>query len=257
MDLLYAIILGLIQGFTEWLPISSSGHLVIAQTLLGLDVPAEFDIVIMIGTIMALLIYLRERIFWIIKGLLAKDQKAWNYACLMVIAGVFTAILGFAGEGFFKGLFAKPFVVSLLIIVTGLFLFIVSRCNPKKTNLGIKEAAIIGIAQGIAVAPGISRSGSTIGTGMLLGIEAKEAAEFSFLIGAPAMVVASLLEFADARMVGLDLSIILAGIIAAFIAGYLSIGFFMEILKRGKLSWFSYYCIIAGSVFAVLSVGII
>jgi len=256
MDLFYAIILGLIQGFTEWLPISSSGHLVIAQTLLGLDVPAEFDIVIMIGTVIALLIYFREKVFWLAKGLLARDHKAWHYLYLMAIAGVFTAILGFLLKDFFKGLFSQPFIVSLLIIVTGLFLFIVSRYNPRKAELGAKQAVIIGIAQGVAVAPGISRSGSTIGTGMLLGVEAKDAAEFSFLIGAPAMVVASLLEFADAQAIGLDISILLAGIIAAFFAGYLSIGFFMEILKRGKLSWFSYYCVIAGLVFAVLTIGL-
>jgi undecaprenyl-diphosphatase len=255
MDLLSAILLGLLQGFTEWLPISSSGHLVVAQSLFGLDVPAEFDIVIMIGTILALLIYLRERIFWLLKGVLAKDRKALNYIYLMAIAGVLTAILGFAGKRFFKGLFAEPFTVSLLIIVTGLFLFIVSRYKPKKAELGVKEAAIIGLAQGISVAPGISRSGSTIGTAMLLGVEAKEAAEFSFLIGTPAMIVASLLELVDAPAVGLDISIILAGIISAFLAGYLSIGFFMEILKRGKLSWFAYYCILAGLVFAALTIG--
>jgi len=255
MDLFYAILLGLIQGFTEWLPISSSGHLVVAQTLLGIDVPAEFDIVIMMGTVLALLIYFRERIFWLLKGILAKDRKALEYLALMVISGILTAVLGFFGRGFFKGLFSEPFAVSVLIIITGIFLLIVSRHKPVPSRLGFREAAIVGLAQALAVAPGISRSGSTIGSAMLLGVEAKEAAEFSFLIGAPAMAVASLLEFFEAQAIGLEIPALFAGTVAAFVAGYLSIGFFMDMLKKGKLSWFAYYCMAAGAVFAALTIG--
>ena len=256
MDLVSALILGLIQGFTEWLPIPSSGHLVIAQALMKLDVPAAFDILIMIGTIGALLLYFRDRVLWLVFGLFGRDPRALRYIGLMVLAGLFTAIIGFPGKALFEGLFHQPFVVSLLIVVTGIFLLLVSKFSlPRPDALGPASAILIGIAQGIAVAPGISRSGSTIGTGMLLGVGPKEAAEFSFLVGVPSMIVASLFELKDAVAVGLDPVTMLVGIVAAFVAGYASIGFFMKILEAGNLKWFGYYCVIAGLAFAALTFG--
>jgi len=253
MDVFSALLLGLIQGFTEWLPISSSGHLVIAQSLLHISAPAEFDIVIMLGTIAALLLYFRKKIITLANGLLRREPNAVKYILLMLLAGIPTAIVGFAGKAFFKSLFSQPFIVSLFIILTGIFLYFASRKREQKKDLDAKSAFAVGLAQGIAVAPGISRSGSTIGTALLLGIKPTEAAEFSFLIGAPAMLVASLLEFKDLASTTFDMQLAAVGIVAAFIAGYASIAFFMEILKRGKLELFAYYCIIAGLLFAALT----
>ncbi|MFA6036406.1 MAG: undecaprenyl-diphosphate phosphatase [Candidatus Micrarchaeia archaeon] len=253
MDILQALLLGLVQGFTEWLPISSSGHLVIAHTLLNIPSNAAFDIVLMIGTIAALLIYFREKIIWLLKGIISREKGAVHYVLLLVLAGIPTGIIGFAGKKFFEGLFAMPFLVSIFIFITGLFLFLASRAKNASKPITTTSAFAVGIAQGIAVAPGISRSGSTIGTALLLGVEPKAAAEFSFIVGIPAMIVASLLEFQG--MGGVGSSALAIGLLASFAAGYASIGFFMEILKRGKLAWFAYYCLAAGIAFALLTYG--
>jgi undecaprenyl-diphosphatase len=252
MDIAAAILLGLIQGLTEWLPVSSSGHLVIAQTLLGLSVPAEFDIVIMAGTTLAILLYFRARLLQLGMGLLARDPSAWRYMGLMVLAGIPTAIVGFAGRAFFKGLFSQPLIVCALLAVTGLFLLLAGAPRTETRPLDARSALLIGLAQGVAVAPGISRSGSTIGTGLLMGIEPREAAIFSFFIGAPAMMVASTLEFVQGGAALMDPSLMLAGSLAALLAGYASIGVLMRMLQTGRLRWFGYYCLAAALVFGLL-----
>jgi len=247
-----AIFLGLVQGFTEWLPISSSGHLVIVQALLGISVPPDFDIVIMAGTIAALILYFRRKILTVFLGVVAGERHALFYAALIVLSGIPTGIIGFAGKPFFTSLFGQPFMVSLLIIVTGLFLLLASRKKDQKAELNIRSALLIGIAQGIAVAPGISRSGSTIGTALLLGIKPKDAAEFSFLIGIPAMTIASALTYMDQPVPGTGFAPLLVGVVTAFVAGYASIGLFMKLLQENRLYYFAVYCIVAGSIFAVL-----
>jgi undecaprenyl-diphosphatase len=253
ITILEALFLGLVQGFTEWLPISSSGHLVIFQSLLGISVPPEFDIVIMMGTIAALILYLRKKILQLLSGMVARERTALMYIGLIIVSGIATGIIGFAGKQFFKALFGQPFIVSLLIIVTGIFLFIASRPRKQEGEVGVKSALWIGAAQGIAVAPGISRSGATIGTALLLGIKRRDAAEFSFLIGIPAMTIASVLTFLEEPAAGTGFAPLLVAIIAAFIAGYASIGLLMKWLQENKFYYFAIYCVIAGSIFAVLT----
>jgi undecaprenyl-diphosphatase len=172
-----------------------------------------------------------------------------------VIAGIATAAIAFPAKHFFTGLYDQPFIVCLLLILTGIFLFVASRRKIHDTDLSNKSALLIGIAQGIAVAPGISRSGSTIGTALLLGIRPKEAAEFSFIIGIPTMLVAALITLAEDPGAGVPLAPMVVGIAAAFAAGYASIGFFMKLLEKNHLDYFAGYCIVAGLVFAVLIAG--
>jgi undecaprenyl-diphosphatase len=253
VTILQALFLGLVQGFTEWLPISSSGHLVIFESLLGITVPADFNIVIMMGTIAALILYFRKKIFLLLSGIIALERPALYYVALIVLAGIPTGIIGFAFRQFFKALYGLPFIVSLLLIVNGLFLFLASRKKDQKAEVEPKSAVIIGIAQGIAVAPGISRSGSTIGTALLLGIKPRDAAEFSFLIGIPAMTIAAVLTYMEEPVSGSGYLPLLVAIIAAFIAGYASIGLFMKWLQENRLYYFAVYCVIAGSIFAVLT----
>jgi undecaprenyl-diphosphatase len=248
-----ALFLGLVQGFSEWLPISSSGHLVILQSLLGISVPPEFDIVIMAGTIAALVLYFRVKILSLFTGLAAFDKLALRYLLFIILAGAATALIGFSVKPFFLGLFTQPFIVSLLLIVTGIFLFIASRPRVMDREITGKSALFVGIAQGIAVAPGISRSGATIGTALILGVKPRDAAEFSFLIGIPAMTIASVLTFLEEPAAGTGLGPLAAGVLAAFIAGYVSIGVFMKLLQENHLNFFAFYCIAAGCVFAVLT----
>jgi len=247
-----ALFLGLVQGFTEWLPISSSGHLVIFQSLLGISVPPDFDIVIMVGTIAALILYFRKKIYLLLRGIVKFERPALTYAALIVLSGIPTGIIGFAGKEFFKGLFSQPFVVSILIIITGIFLFIASRPKDRQAEVDAKSALWIGVAQGLAIAPGISRSGATIGTALLLGVKPPEAAEFSFMIGIPAMTIAAVLTYLEEPASGSAFAPLLVAVIAAFIAGYVSIGLFMKWLQENRLYYFAIYCVVAGSVFATL-----
>jgi undecaprenyl-diphosphatase len=253
ITILEALFLGLVQGFTEWLPISSSGHLVIFESLLGISVPADFNIVIMMGTIAALILYFRKKILLLLRGIAAFERTTLTYVGLIVLSGIPTGIIGFAGKQFFKGLFGQPFVVSLLIIVTGIFLFIASRAKNQNAEVDAKSALLIGVAQGFAVAPGISRSGATIGTALLLGIKPRDAAEFSFLIGIPAMTIAAVLTYLEEPVSGTGYVPLLVAIIAAFIAGYASIGLLMKWLQENRFWYFGVYCVIAGSIFAVLT----
>jgi undecaprenyl-diphosphatase len=253
ITVLEALFLGVLQGFTEWLPISSSGHLVVFQTLFGISVPPDFDIVIMAGTIAALILYFRKKIFLVLAGIVVLDRPSLMYAALIVLSGIPTGIIGFAGKHFFKSLYTMPFVVSLLIIVTGLFLFLASAKKEQGAVVDTKSALLMGIAQGIAVAPGISRSGSTIGTALLLGIKPREAAEFSFLIGIPAMIIAAGLTYMEGPVFSTGVLPLAVAIIAAFVAGYASIGLFMKVLQENHLYYFAVYCVVAGSVFAIVT----
>jgi undecaprenyl-diphosphatase len=248
----HALILGLLQGFTEWLPISSSGHLVIVQSLMGIEAPAQFDIVIMLGTIAALILYFRTRILSLIRGLGTGDPASIRYILFIVIAGIATAVIGFSGKRFFIGLYDQPLIVCLFLILTGIFLYAASRPAVHESDLSNKSALLIGIAQGLAVAPGISRSGSTIGTALLLGIPPRKAAEFSFIIGIPTMLVASLIIFLEEPGGGVPVISLVVAIAGAFVAGYASIGIFMKLLEKNHLDKFAYYCILAGFVFAIL-----
>jgi undecaprenyl-diphosphatase len=248
-----ALFLGLVQGFTEWLPISSSGHLVIFQSLLGISVPPDFDIVIMMGTIAALILYFRKKILLLLSGMVAFERTALMYVALIALSGIPTGIIGFAGKEFFTGLFSQPFFVSILLIITGIFLFIASRPKNQKAEIDAKSALVIGVAQGFAIAPGISRSGATIGTALLLGIKPKDAAEFSFLIGIPAMTIASVLTYVEEPASGTGFAPLLVAIIAAFVAGYASIGLLMKWVQENKLYYFALYCVIAGSIFAIVT----
>jgi undecaprenyl-diphosphatase len=248
-----AIILGVVQGITEWLPISSSGHLVIVQSLLGISIPAAFDIVIMVGTIIALILYFRQTLRSLLSGIFTGDRTALRYCSFIVIAGIGTALVGFPGKKFFEGLFYQPFLVSCLLIVTGIFLFIASKAKPPAGEMTAKKSFIIGIAQGIAVAPGISRSGSTIGAALLFGIKAEDAAVFSFLIGIPAMIIASVVTFLEEPAGTVTFAPLAAATVTAFITGYASIGLLMKLLKEDRFIIFAYYCIGAGLLFAVLT----
>jgi undecaprenyl-diphosphatase len=248
-----AIVLGTVQGFTEWLPISSSGHLVIVQSLLGITVPAAFDIVIMIGTIIALILYFRQTLLSLVQGIFRGDQATLRYCSFIVIAGIGTALVGFSGKSFFKELFYQPFIVSCLLIVTGIFLFIASKAKPPAGEMTARKSLVIGIAQGIAVAPGISRSGSTIGAALLLGIKAEDAAVFSFLIGIPAMTIASLVTFFEEPAATVTFAPLAVATVTAFVTGYASIGLLMKLLKENRFIIFAYYCIGAGLLFALLT----
>lgn len=258
MDPLQAIFLGLLQGTTEWLPVSSSGHLALAQIFLGLKAPVAFDLALHLGTLAAVFAYFWNDIIGITRGFFSLDWKSGGFATavLILVAMVPTAIIGFAFKGFFEQMFSNPAQIGLALMITGLILYVASKSRNKNKEISAVESVVIGVAQGVAVAPGISRSGSTISAAMLLGVSPEKAAKFSFLLGIPAILGASIIEIAGqhAELSAIPSPSLFAGVVAAAAAGYLSIGFLLDVLKKARLQYFAYYCWALGLAAVLASV---
>jgi undecaprenyl-diphosphatase len=246
-----AIFLGIIQGITEWLPVSSSAHLALVQHYLGVSAPVSFDVSLHLATILAVIAYYRHDLLSLGRGAIACDPKSVRFAGLILIAAIPTAIIGFAFRDLFKSMFASPAAIAIMLAMTGIFLIIANRANGA-SQPDAKASLAIGVAQGIAVAPGISRSGATIGTALLLGMRKDEAARFSFLAGIIPILGASLIEGREAVLGEAGLLPLAAGFITAAIVGYLSIGLLLRVLRGSKLQWFGYYCLALG--LAVLAI---
>lgn len=268
MNFAEAIILGIIQGLTEFLPVSSSGHLVLLQQLLGLkEAEIFFDVCVHLGTLVAVIIVFRQEIKNIITALLrllslagqkdrmlstVESDPEVKMALLIVIGSIPTALLGLAFSGIADRLFASVFIVGLMLIVTGALLWLTrwttKQVQPHEVDrLTPKNAFIIGIVQGLAVIPGISRSGSTISIGLLLGIKREIAARYSFLLSIPAIVGAGLLSLKEG-LSGTDviIQIPLVGAAAAAIVGYAALKALLHVVKKGGLYVFAPYCWLVG-----------
>lgn len=258
MTLLQALFLGTLQGLTEFLPVSSSGHLAIAQHFMeGFDQPGVlFDILLHVGTMIAVVLF-----FWNdIKILAASPFRSGGDSgihrkmlLLLVVGSIPTAIIGLTFKDFFEGLFDNLVVVSSMLLVTGTLLFISERFRRgtrKQGQLTISDALVAGTAQALAIIPGISRAGSTIASLLLKGVDGETAARFSFLLALPAVFGAALLSLGDIRHVAVDqLPLYLAGTAAAFVAGYFSIRFLLAVIRRRRLFAFAIYCWFAGAFF--------
>ena len=280
MTLLQAIILGAVQGLTEFLPISSSGHLVISQRLFGLTEPGiAFDISVHLGTLAAVVIFFRRDIHEVNTsavsgwrrvltgrasfGELFNGDQGFRLAALLVIGSVPTALIGIVLQTMSDRLFSSLRLAGGMLMLTGLILVFTGvllwftrdveakRTTPLKFSTGI--ALAIGTVQGFAIIPGISRSGSTIAAGLLFGLDSRMAGTYSFLLSIPAIIGAALLHvvmdgFADFALVPM-----LIGTTVSFFVGYLSLGILMRIVGRGKLYLFAPYCLIAGAAAVLIS----
>ncbi len=248
MTVIQAVFLGLLQGLTEFLPISSSGHLVIAQHFLNVnDGGLFFEVLLHCATLVAVI-----AAYWQdLRELLKKPFQKYTY--LLIAGTIPTGIIGLASRDDFEVLFSSVRTVGYMLLVTGVILLIaeyVSRNIFPSSRFRYWQAIVIGLAQGLAITPGISRSGTTIAAGMLLGLKREEAARFSFLMSIPAILGAAILEGKDIVFTQhIDPSLFLPyllGAITAGIFGYLSIKLLLGILNRGKLYYFSFYCWIVG-----------
>lgn len=250
MDLITSILLGALQGFSEWLPVSSSGHLALAQHYFGVSAPVAFDVMLHFGTLLAVTAYFRKDILALFKRALKGD---FRYVAFLLLAMVPTALIGFALKDYFEAMFSQPLLIALALTITGAFLYASQRLSNGKRSLNARSSLLIGVAQGIAVAPGISRSGATIGAGLLSGLKRKEAARFSFLLSIPAILGATALEGTKAlSFAGLPIESLIAGVVAAALVGYACIGLLLRFLEQGKLHYFSGYCLtLAAIVLAV------
>ncbi|HLR24631.1 MAG TPA: undecaprenyl-diphosphate phosphatase [Fodinibius sp.] len=265
MEIIDSFLLGLIQGLTEFLPISSSGHLVLGEALLGGEIGQSitFEVVAHFGTLCSILVYYHKKIADILVSLwelivhpgdfshkVATDNniKLSGFILLSMIPAL---IVGLSLKETIETVFLNPFMVSIMLLVTGSILYITKFCNSFTKHMNASRAFGIGLAQAFAILPGISRSGSTISLGLYLGIERKEVANFSFLMVIPVIAGAMLLEIKDMVEVGIQTQAawsLVVGFLTAFISGYFALKYLIILLQSKGIHPFAWYCWLLGAV---------
>jgi undecaprenyl-diphosphatase len=248
------VLLGIIQGLTEFFPVSSSGHLVLFQNLFGLKEPQIFaDVMLHVGTMISLFVFLR-------KDLLVLMQKFWTF-CLnpkknisdpsmklifaLLLASLPTALIGYLFSDFFESLFASLKAVGFALLLTGGYLFL-TKFSKLRTKNFVLHPLIIGLLQGAAIVPGFSRSGLTIGGALFLGWKREDAARFSFLLSIPAILGAALFQLQKTDITDQPWPVLLTGVVVSAVFGYLALVLLLSIINRGKFFTFSFYCFAVG-----------
>ena len=251
MDFLDALILGILQGITEFLPVSSSGHLVLGQKLLGINIPGNaFEVILHIGTLMSILV-----VFWPDIHRLLGDIKDYNtriYIFTLLLGTTPAIIVGLLSKDQIASMFDNTYTVALALIVTGIILISSKWFLNKKSDLTLIKGFNIGLAQALAIIPGISRSGVTICTGLMMGLSTKEAARFSFLLAIPAISGAGILTAMDIDKISLGMDVIFVGFLSSFLVGWAALKWLLNLLRTGKFHWFGVYCLLLGIIAACI-----
>lgn len=253
MELLKSILLGLIQGLTEFLPVSSSGHLVIFKHLFGFEMnDISFEIFLHLGSLLAVLIYFRKDLLELIGSLLhiskpnTKDKANLMYILYLLMATFVTTLIALTFKDTIESLFAKPIFSAFMLIGTGIIVFssdFIKSGSINAQKMGIWKAVIIGLGQSFAMLPGISRSGSTIATALFVGVRREQVARFSFILSIPAILGAAVLKLDEFTALSSDVWLYyLAGGFAAFVSGLMVIALLLKLIQRQKLKYFAYYC---------------
>ncbi|HLC88848.1 MAG TPA: undecaprenyl-diphosphate phosphatase [Candidatus Nanoarchaeia archaeon] len=245
MNLLEAVLLGVVQGITEWLPVSSSGHLVLLQNLFNIEQPVIFDLILHIGSLIVVLIVFRKSITELIRGILKGEKAHLRFLFQLILASIPIALVGILLNDFIKSIFNDTKTVGFSLLFTAMVLFLSKYPKIKDKALTYKNTFIIGIFQAIAILPGVSRSGSTLSAGLMQGVNKKDTARFSFLMFIPAILGATLFELKNVSQVT-DMLALTIGTIAAIITGIASLKLLLYIINKGKLSYFGWYCLIVG-----------
>jgi len=274
MDYLQSILMGIVQGLTEFLPVSSSAHLAFTKHFLSIDLDNEaslsFGVILHLATLIAVLIYFRKDVLELIKGLfglIISPKKSYSenmhsrLALYLIIATIPAGAIGLIFNDFVETVFSDPLVSALLLIVTAGMLFYITRykniaqeeegeTDSTLKKMTVKGALTIGLFQALAILPGISRSGSTIFAGLKFANLSRESApRFAFLLSIPIILgagVVDLKNILDGAVQDVNIGIWAAGFLAAFVSGYLAILWLMDVVKKGKLSYFGWYCLIVG-----------
>ncbi len=265
MDLLNSLMLGILQGFTEFLPVSSSGHLVLAEHLLGFkEAGVAFEVTVHLGTLLAVitvfykdLLRLIQTFFDLFKprfytvGLMEQYRRNADLRLMifLIAASIPAAIVGLAFEDRIEAAFGDPRLTSLMLIVTAAVLALTALFRNRNRSLNLGNTFLMGVAQAVAVLPGISRSGSTISAGLYQGVDSNEAARFSFLLAVPAVLGAVLLQLVRViqnGLGGLTPLVLIVGLVSAYLSGLLAIRSLLAVVRRGKLYWFAPYCLLMG-----------
>lgn len=266
MDIFQAIIIGLVQGLTEFLPVSSSAHLIFAQQALGVgDVGLAFDVLMHVGTLVAVIVYFFNDIVNMIKGFLLSlvDLKDGNFireikkdpykklAWLTILATIPVGVVGVLFNDIIESMFQGLTIPAFLLLVTGCLLYVSQRMNTGRIdvrNITIKEALIMGCGQALAILPGLSRSGTTIAAGLFAGLDKEFAAKFSFILSIPAILGAAVFQLKDLSGGNIEIGACIAGFVVAVISGYLAISVLLKIVREKRLDIFAYYCWIVGLI---------
>lgn len=257
MNWFEALALGLVQGLTEFLPVSSSGHLEIAKSLFGVNPEASFFFTVAVhgATVLSTIVVFRKEILSLITGSLKFEMnEETNYLLKIIVSMIPVLIAGLFLKDTIESLFNGNLVfIGIMLLVTSVLLALAHFIKKRERTIGYKDAFIIGIAQAIAVIPGISRSGSTIATGLMIGNKKDEIAKFSFLMVLAPVIGANLLEIfsGDASTNAAGWYIVFIGFITAFISGYFACKWMITLVRKSKLIWFSIYCAIIG-ILAIL-----
>ena len=250
-----AALLGVVQGLTEFFPVSSSGHLVLAQSVLGVEPPGvAFEAAVHVATLGAVLWVYRGRVAELAAGLVRREREAARYVGLLALASVPAGAVGLAGRSFFEATFERPVVAAALLLVSGAFAWSLSRtaAGADQEGPGVGQALLVGAAQALAIFPGISRSGSTVAAGVWSGVRPVRMAEFSFLLSVPAIAGAGLLEAgAIGRAAAADGAALGVAFVAALLAGVAAIRLFVKALELRSFHRFGYYCWAVGGAYLV------
>jgi undecaprenyl-diphosphatase len=257
MTIIESIILGAVQGLTEFLPVSSSGHLQIAKALLGVEIEENlaFDTTLHAATVLSTIVILWPEVKRLITGLFSRhfnDEQA--YILKIALSMIPIGIVGFTLKDYIDQMLSSPYILSIvgaMLLLTSLLLAFAYYARPRqKETISYRDAFIIGLAQAVAAMPGLSRSGSTIATGLLLGNKKEAMAHFSFLMVLAPILGEMLLNIVKGEVVFSSIGVMemATGFVAAFVVGCLACRFMIDIVKRGKLIWFAVYCAAAGVV---------
>ena len=263
MDILQAVVLGIIQGLTEFLPVSSSGHLEIAKAIFGdQSMPAESMLMTVIlhgATALSTLVVYRKEVAQIFKGLFAfKNNDEFQFSIRIVLSMIPAAVIGVLFDEQIEQLFSgQILLVGAMLGVTGLLLFLADRAKRTEKDVSLASAVIIGIAQAIAILPGISRSGATISTAVLLGIDKTKSARFSFLMVVPLILGKMAKDVLDGAFdTAMQTSMLPLGIgfVVAFITGLVACTWMIKLVQKSQLRFFSYYCFAVGLISIIVSI---
>ena len=251
MNLVESLLLGIIQGITEFLPISSSGHLLIAQEIMNINFDGNLiEVSTHLGTLISVIIIFRNDIFQLIVGIQKKENI--KYIISLIIGTLPSVIFGLGLKVYFSSLLENILVVSFALFFTGTFLILSKRIIHNSKKINYKTALIIGLSQALAIIPGISRSGITICTALFLGIDSRQAAKFSFFLAIPAIFGATILLFFDQNtyfQINLFSNFLLISFISSLLSGYLFLNILLKILQKGNFHFFGYYCLLV-SIFS-------
>ena len=257
MEIIEAIVLGIVQGLTEFLPVSSSGHLQIAKALLGVEIEENllFDVTLHAATVLSTIVVLWPEVKRLLGGIFSKhfnDEQA--YVLKLVISMIPVGIVGFVFKDYIDAMLSSPYILTIvgaMLLLTASLLAFAYYARPReKDKISYRDAFIIGLSQAVATMPGLSRSGATIATGLLLGNKKEAVANFSFLMVLAPILGELFLNVMKGEVVfgSVGIAPMLAGFVSAFVVGCLACKFMIGIVKRGKLIWFAVYCAFAGIV---------